>query len=142
MQKFLLTCFALGIALSSYAQERTVTGKVTATEDGSALPGVNVILKGTTSGTSTDGDGNFAVVVPSEGGALIFSFIGLESKEVEIGNRTTVNVSLALDITQLSEVVVVGYGTQTKRDLSGSIASIKGEEIARAPVQSFEQALG
>jgi len=132
----------LGIALSSFAQERTVTGKVTSTEDGSPLPGVNVILKGTTSGTSTDGDGNFSVAVPSNGGALIFSFIGLESKEVEIGERTVVNVSLALDITQLSEVVVVGYGTQSKRDLSGSIASIKGEEIAMAPVQSFEQAMG
>jgi TonB-dependent starch-binding outer membrane protein SusC len=141
MKKFLLTCFALGIALSSFAQERTVTGKVTSTEDGSPLPGVNVILKGTTSGTSTDGDGNYSVAVPSSGGALIFSFIGLESKEVEIGERTVVNVSLALDITQLSEVVVVGYGTQSKRDVSGSIASISGKEIATAPVQSFDQAL-
>jgi TonB-dependent starch-binding outer membrane protein SusC len=142
MQKFLLTCFALGIALCSYAQERTVTGKVTSTEDGSALPGVNVILKGTTSGTSSDADGNYSVTVPSSGGVLIFSFIGLEAREVEIGERSVVNVSLALDITQLSEVVVVGYGTQSKRDLSGSIASIKGDEIAMAPVQSFEQALG
>ncbi|HEY0743227.1 MAG TPA: TonB-dependent receptor [Chryseosolibacter sp.] len=142
MTKYLLMCFVLSIAVSSFAQERNVTGKVTSTEDGSPLPGVNVILKGTTSGTSTDADGNYSVAVPSTGGALIFSFIGLESKEVEIGNRTTVDVSLALDITQLSEVVVVGYGTQTKRDLSGSIASIKGDEIAMAPVQSFEQALG
>ncbi len=142
MNKFLLTCFALGIAVSSFAQERTVTGRVTSTEDGTALPGVNVILKGTTSGTSTDADGNYSVAVPSSGGALIFSFIGLESKEIEIGERTVVNVSLSLDITQLSEVVVVGYGTQTKRDLSGSIASIKGDEIALAPVQSFEQAMG
>ncbi len=142
MKKFLLTCFALGFALYSFAQDRTVAGKVTSTEDGTPLPGVNVIMKGTTSGTSTDADGNFSVNVPSSGGALIFSFIGLESKEVEIGDRTVINVSLALDITQLSEVVVVGYGTQTKRDLSGSIASIKGDEIALAPVQSFEQALG
>ena len=141
MKKFLLTCFALGIALCSYAQERTVTGKVTSTEDGSPLPGVNVILKGTTSGTSTDADGNFSVAVPQSGGSLIFSFIGLEAKEVEIGDRTVVNVSLSLDITQLSEVVVVGYGTQTKRDLSGSIASISGKEIATAPVQSFDHSL-
>jgi TonB-linked SusC/RagA family outer membrane protein len=142
MKKFLLTCFALAIAVYSMAQERIVSGKVTSTEDGTSLPGVNVILKGTTIGSSTDSDGNFQLSVPQSGGALIFSFIGLESKEIEIGDRTVVNVSLALDITQLSEVVVVGYGTQSKRDLSGSIASIKGEEIALAPVQSFEQALG
>lgn len=141
MKKFLLTCFALGIALSSFAQERTVTGKVTSTEDGSPLPGVNVILKGTTSGTSTDGDGNYSVAVPSSGGALIFSFIGLESKEVEIGERTVVNVSLALDITQLSEVVVVGYGTQERRELTGSVTSIASRDIENLVTPSFDNQL-
>src|SRR5687768_2270410 len=99
MKKLLLTCFALGIVLCSFAQERTVTGKVTSTEDGSALPGVNVILKGTTVGTSTDADGNYSLAIPSTGGALVFSFIGLEAKEVPIGDRTVVNISMALDIT-------------------------------------------
>jgi TonB-dependent starch-binding outer membrane protein SusC len=141
MKKFLLTCFALAIALSSFAQERTITGKVTSTEDGSSLPGVNVLLKGTTVGTATDADGKFSLAIPSTGGALIFSFIGLESKEVEIGDRTVVDVSLALDVTQLTEVVVVGYGTQAKRDLTGSIASITGKDIAAMPIQSFDQAL-
>lgn len=118
-----------------------MTGKVTSTEDGSPLPGVNVILKGTTSGTSTDADGNFSVAVPSTGGALVFSFIGLESKEVEIGDRTVVNVSLALDITQLSEVVVVGYGTQERRELTGSVASISSKAIENLVTTSFDAQL-
>src|SRR5690349_4750224 len=105
MKKLLLTCFALGIALCSFAQERTVTGTVTSTEDGSALPGVNVVLKGTTSGTATDSDGKYSLAVPSDGGVLVFSFIGLESKELPIGQSTIMDVTLALDITQLSEVV-------------------------------------
>jgi TonB-linked SusC/RagA family outer membrane protein len=123
------------------AQERTVTGRITSTEDGSTLPGVNVILKGTTQGTTTDADGKYTITVPSTGGTLVFTFIGLQTKEEEIGNRSVVDMSLASDITQLSEVVVVGYGTQSKRDLTGSIASVSGAEIASAPVQSFDQAL-
>src|SRR5690606_36876740 len=117
------------------------SGSITSKEDGSALPGVNVILKGTTNGTATDADGRYSISVPSAGGTLIFSFIGLESKEVEIGERTVVDVTLGLDVTQLGEVVVVGYGTQTRRELSGTVASIKGSDIAIAPVQSFDQAL-
>jgi TonB-linked SusC/RagA family outer membrane protein len=131
----------LAVALISYAQQRTVSGTVTSTEDGSSLPGVNVILKGTTNGTTTDADGKFSLAIPNAGGALVFSFIGLESKEIEIGERTIVDVTLALDVTQLNEVVVVGYGTQTKRDLNGSISSINGSDIKLAPVQSFDQAL-
>jgi len=114
---------------------------VTSTEDGSSLPGVNVLLKDTTIGTTTDADGKFSLSIPSGDGTLVFSFIGLEAKEVNIGNQTVINTTLAMDITQLSEVVVVGYGTQSKRDLTGSIASVKGEDIKFAPVQSFDQAL-
>jgi TonB-linked SusC/RagA family outer membrane protein len=141
MKKYLLTCFSLAIAFYSLAQERTISGTVTSTEDGSSLPGVNVLLKGTTIGTATDADGKFSLSIPSGDGTLVFSFIGLEAKEVNIGNQTVINTTLAMDITQLSEVVVVGYGTQSKRDLTGSIASVKGEDIKFAPVQSFDQAL-
>lgn len=141
MRKSLLFFFACAIAFSAWAQERTITGKVIATDDGSSLPGVNVLLKGTTNGTTTDADGNYSLVVPASGGSLVFTFIGLESKEIEIGDRAVVDVSLGLDVTQLSEVVVVGYGTQQKRDLTGTIASVSGKEIAIAPVQSFDQAL-
>ncbi|MFZ5972847.1 MAG: SusC/RagA family TonB-linked outer membrane protein [Bacteroidota bacterium] len=137
----LALCLSL-LALGAMAQERTVSGKVTSAEDGSAIPGVNVVLKGTTTGTTTDADGGYRLSVPSSGGTLVFSFIGLETKEVAIGERTTVDVALGMDVTQLSEVVVVGYGTQTRKELAGSIASISGGDIALTPVQSFEQALG
>ena len=141
MKKFLLTFFTVCIAFYSLAQDRTVTGKVTSTEDGTPLPGVNVVVKGTTIGTSTDAEGMFSLNVPSEGQFLIFSFIGLESREVAIGDRTVIDIALSADVTQLSEVVVVGYGTQQRRELSGSVASVAGADIAVAPVQSFDQAL-
>jgi TonB-dependent starch-binding outer membrane protein SusC len=144
MKRFLLVCLTAVLALSAnaaWAQDRTVSGTVTSTEDGTSLPGVNVLLKGTTTGTSTDADGKYTLTIPATGGTLVFSFIGLQTQEVAIGERTTVDVALALDATQLSEVIVVGYGTQNKRDISGSIASVSGEKIASAPVQSFDQAL-
>jgi TonB-linked SusC/RagA family outer membrane protein len=128
-------------SVQAFAQDRTVTGRVTSTEDGTPIPGVNVLLKGTSNGTSTDAEGNYSLTVPASGGSLIFSFIGLQTEEIVIGDRSTVDISLALDATQLSEVIVVGYGTQSKRDISGSIASVSGEDIAAMPVQSFDQAL-
>lgn len=131
-------CFAFSEAS---AQEKTVTGRVTSTEDGSGLPGVNVVLKNTTKGTTTDVNGRFSLSVPESGGILVFSFIGLQTQEVEVGARSTVDVSLASDTQQLTEVVVVGYGTQARRDLNGSISSVSGADIAIAPVQSFDQAL-
>lgn len=138
----LLSSVVLLVAASNaFAQERTVSGRVTSTEDGTALPGVNVVLKGTTIGTATDADGRYSMSIPSSGGSLVFSFIGLQTQEIPIGDRSVVDVSLALDATQLSEVVVVGYGTQTRRELSGSVSSISGSEVAIAPVQSFEQAM-
>ncbi|HZY81267.1 MAG TPA: TonB-dependent receptor [Cyclobacteriaceae bacterium] len=147
MRKFLrlknvlitLLVLATGVA---FAQDRVVTGKVTSAEDGTAVPGVNVVVKGTTNGTTTDSDGNYRLSVPSNGGTLVFSFIGLTTEEMSIGDRTIVDISMRADVTQLSEVVVVGYGTQSKRDLSGSIATVSGKDIAALPVQSFEQALG
>src|SRR5438045_3555170 len=125
MKKFLLTSCALVFALSLWAQERTVSGKVSSAEDGSALPGVNVIVKGTTNGTVTDADGNYTLPVPSSGGSLIFSFIGLKTAEIIIGERSTVDIQLSLDVTQLSEVVVTGTGMATeKKKLAISVESI------------------
>src|SRR5690606_23462609 len=107
MKKIVLMYFLLALGSSVWAQERTVSGRVTSADDGSPLPGVNVILKGTSNGTATDADGNYRLSgIPASGGALIFSFIGLQTIEVEIGDRATVDVALSLDVTQLSEVVV------------------------------------
>ncbi len=142
MKKFLLLCFSFVFVLSSvWAQERVILGRVTATEDGSSLPGVNVVLKGTTTGTVTDADGKYSISVPVSGSTLVFSFIGLKTTEVATGERSVVDIQLESDAKQLSEVVVVGYGSQIRQDLTGNIASVKGSAINSMPVASFDQAL-
>lgn len=113
MKRILLLSFmlTLGCAISAFAQ-RTVSGTVTSQEDGSGIPGVNVVLKGTTTGTTTDLDGNYRLSVPEEGGTLQFSFIGLEPQELEIGARSVIDVKMASDVKQLTEVVVTGFGIE------------------------------
>lgn len=123
------------------AQSRTVTGKVTGAGDGSPLPGVSVVVKGTTVGTATNGDGSFSVNVPGDANTLVFRYIGYLTKEVAIGANNTINVALELDNKQLSEVVVVGYGTQTREDLSSSVAVVSAAEIQSKPVPSVDQLL-
>ncbi len=144
MKKFLLLVFMLTFTLGFgevWAQNRTISGKITSIEDGSTLPGVNVVLKGTTIGTVTDIDGNYSLSVPADGGTLVFSFVGLATKEVEIGARSVIDVQMAQDVTELSEVVVTGYGVEQKRDLTGSVASIKSDVIQDVPAQSFDRAM-
>ncbi len=138
----LLLFFALVFASFARAQERTVSGRVTATEDGSSLPGVNVLLKGTSTGTVTDSDGNYKLTIPADGGSLVFSFIGLQTTEIPIGDRTVVDISLGLDVTQLSEVVVTGVGVATdKRRLAISVESVSGDKLPALPSASIDQAL-
>jgi TonB-linked SusC/RagA family outer membrane protein len=128
------------LSFSAMAQDRVVSGRVTSSTDGSPLPGVSVVVKGTTIGSSTDTDGRYQVSV-SGTPTLVFTFIGFTTREVAVGTNTTVNVQMAEDVRALGEVVVVGYGTQEKRDVTGSIASIKAEDIQRTPSPSFETAL-
>lgn len=143
MKKFLLLCFsfvfAAGVVL---AQERTVSGKVTSTEDGSALPGVNVVLKGTTNGTVTDSDGNYKLNVPATGGSLVFSFIGLQTQEAAIGDRTVVDVTLGLDVTQLTEVVVTAQGIEREQKALGfAQTTISSSLLANKPETDVGRAL-
>jgi TonB-linked SusC/RagA family outer membrane protein len=136
MRKFLLwsIVFSVFVAYSSWAQERTVSGKVSSAEDGSGLPGVNVVLKGTTTGTVTDIDGNYRVTVPAEGGVLQFSFIGLASQEVEIGSRSVIDVQMQSDVTELTEVVVTAQGIQKeKKALGYAVTSVAAKEIEQRP---------
>jgi len=120
--------------LSSWAQERTISGKVSSQDDGSGLPGVNVLLKGTSNGTVTDVEGNYKLAVPSSGGRLVFSFIGFTTEEVEIGERTVVDAGLTTDIRQLTEVVVTAQAIQQdKRALGYSVTSISGNVVAQKP---------
>lgn len=121
------------------AQDRMVSGKVVG-DDGSPLPGVTVLIKGTTNGTSSDADGNYKISVGSNA-TLLFSFIGFKTQEVAVGSQSTINVKLASDDKMLSEIVVTGYGTQEKREITGSITSLKGDVIQNLPLQSFDRAL-
>lgn len=108
-----------------------VTGKVTSQEDQSPLPGVNIFVKGTTVGTTTAADGTYSLEVPDERSILVFSFIGYQTQEVTVGSRLVVDVVLITDITSLSEVVVVGYGTQRKSDLTGAVSLADPEEMTK-----------
>ncbi|KAB7731269.1 SusC/RagA family TonB-linked outer membrane protein [Rudanella paleaurantiibacter] len=128
------------LCLPVLAQDIAVSGRVTSSDDGSALPGVSVQVKGTTRGTTTDASGNYRLNAPANA-QLVFSFIGYKTQEVAVGNRTTVNLSLASDASVLNEVVVVGYGTQSKKTITGAIATVDGKSISDKPVQSFDQAL-
>ncbi len=125
--------------LVSFAQQ-TVTGKVTAAEDGSGIPGVNVLEKGTTNGTVSDADGNFRISVGSNA-TLVFSFVGYATQEVAVGSQSTVNVALQSDVTALSEVVVVGYGTQEKKEITSSVTSVKAEDFNKGTVNDPVQLL-
>lgn len=121
--------------------EIDVTGRVISSEDGSALPGVSVAIKGTTTGAITDAEGRYRITVPNAESILVFSFVGFLTEEITTGNRTTIDVRLAGDLKSLSEVVVVGYGTQKKSDLTGSVSSITAKDIRQVPVASLDQAL-
>ncbi|MDH5380690.1 MAG: TonB-dependent receptor [Cyclobacteriaceae bacterium] len=123
------------------AQALQVNGKVISSEDKKPIPGVNIIIKGTTRGVTTDAEGNFRIEVPDSKSVLIFSFIGFTSQEIEVGNQTTINLTLEVDITQLETVVVIGYGTQKKSDLTGAVSSISEEDMKATIVNSFDQAL-
>ncbi|MCL5130506.1 TonB-dependent receptor [Algibacter sp. L4_22] len=126
--------------LLGYAQNKTITGQVSE-EYGGALPGVSVLLKGTSTGAMTDFDGNFTLQVSGEGGTLVFSYIGMATQEIEIGNKTVINTVMITSETALNEVVVVGYGTQKKSDVTGSVVSVSPETLESRPRASLEQML-
>ncbi len=122
------------------AQNRTVTGTVTSDEEG-ALPGVNILVKGTQTGTVTDVEGNYRIEVASDDAVLVFSAVGYTTEDATVGNQSTIDMLLVPDIKSLSEVVVVGYGNQERAKVSSAISSVSGEEIADLPVATPEQAL-
>ena len=140
--KTIFGLFLLCLFLVSWqvrAQE-VVSGTVTSADDKSALPGASVSLKGTRIGTTTDSKGKFSINAKANS-TLVFSFVGYKTIEIAIGGKSIINASLPTSDNALDEVVVVGYGTSLKKDLSGSVASVSAEEIKSMPITSFEQGL-
>ena len=123
--------WASGAEANLEFQDRLVTGKVISVEDSQGIPGVNIIIKGTSLGTVTDANGRYSLSAPAAESVLVFSSIGFSTTEVVVGSQSTIDVSLTADVTTLSEVIVTGYGTQEKRDVTASIASIKGDALVR-----------
>lgn len=119
---------------------QALTGKVI-DEKGEGLPGVNIIIKGTSKGATTNTSGEYQIDITDKGTILVFSFVGYLTQELEVGSRTTLDVTLKVDDKALEEVVVVGYGTQRKSDLTGAISSIKAEDLKKLPTTSFDQAI-
>lgn len=126
----------------SYSQQndRKVSGKVTG-ENGEGISGVTVQIKGGTSGTRTDASGGFSISIPDRGAVLVFSHTGFVTQEITVRTETDVSVSLVADASSLGEVVVIGYGTQKRSDLTGSIATVKGADLNKLPTQRVDQAL-
>lgn len=145
MRTFLSACCVLlclfVLQAQAQQQQQRISGRVTDAEEESGLPGVTVIVKGTSTGTTTDSDGNFSMQVPSQNAVLVFSYVGYQSSEVTVGNKSVINVSLQPDVGQLDEVVVIGFGQKKKKDLTGSISTVGTEQIGKINAASPQFAL-
>ena len=121
-------------------QEIEVSGTVTDAQTGDPLPGVNIVVQGTTTGTTTDMDGNYTLEVPADA-TLVFSFVGYQERTIRVRGREEINVAMQQAVTELEEVVAIGYGTVKKEDATGAVGSVGGDELAKGAVSSPEQAL-
>ncbi|QCR21303.1 TonB-dependent receptor [Pontibacter sp. SGAir0037] len=128
------------IAAAQTVEVINVSGTITGAEDGSPLIGANVVEKGTSNGATTDVQGKFKLSVPANA-TLVVTYLGYQVKEVSVNNQTSINVSLVADEKQLKEVVVIGYGTADRADVTGSIQEVRMPDLAKAPVKSFDEAL-
>lgn len=120
-----------------HAQRGTVTGTITEVSNGEALTGVNVLVKGTTIGVTSDIDGNYSINVPSLQDTLVYVFLGFQSQEIPINGRTTIDVAMVVQIFSADEMIVVGYGSQRRSDVTGSVASVSSETISEIPITSL-----
>ncbi|MBT6763879.1 MAG: hypothetical protein HOA90_05030, partial [Prolixibacteraceae bacterium] len=126
---FLLLASFMAFSLGSFAQTKQVTGTVTE-DSGATIPGVSIVVQGTTVGTITDLDGKFTLNVPSEANVLVFSYVGMLKQEIEIGNQTIIDVLLQPDVIGVDEIVVIGYGTRMKEELTGAVSTVSAEKLA------------
>jgi len=139
VRRYVVVLLVFGTMIS-FAQDRTVTGKVTSADDGTGIPGVNILEKGTTNGTVSDSDGNFRINVGANA-TLVFSFVGYSTQEVAVGSQSSVNVTLQSDVTALSEVVVTGYGTQEKKEITSSVVALSEKEFNKGNINDPSQLL-
>jgi len=136
----LIALFAF-MGFQLFAQTKTITGTATVAADGSTLPGVAVVVKGTTIGTVTDLDGNFTLQVPTDAQTLQFMFVGMKTTEVEIGSQTVIDIAMEEDFLNLEEVIVTGYSTVEKNQITGSTVQVSGDVVKDVPVVSVDQTL-
>ncbi|MDX1909072.1 MAG: TonB-dependent receptor [Bacteroidia bacterium] len=129
------------VPVALWAQDRTVSGSVTAGDDNSPLSGATVIVKGTTRGVFTDGEGKFTIAVPDLNGTLVFSYLGFATTEVPLTGRTNITVAMERENVSTEEVIITGYTAQSRRDVTGAVSSISSEDLLAAPVTGVEQAL-
>ena len=141
MSLLLLLCWLLLPAATALGQSLRVSGRVLDAGANTGLPGVNVTVKGTSTGAVTDANGAYNLNVPTANATLVYSFIGYLTQEITVDSRTTIDVSLAADTKSLNEVVVVAYGTQKRADVTGAVATIGASEIKDLPVTQFAQKL-
>jgi TonB-dependent SusC/RagA subfamily outer membrane receptor len=139
-KQFIYSILLMLLSLQVMAQSK-ITGTVTDAKDGSPLPGVTVLVKGVQGGTQTDVNGGYSIQVAAPNATLVFSYTGYTSQEVSAAGKTTIDVKLTAEIRNLNEVVVIGYGTARKSDLTGSVASVKAERLLDEPVPNLTQAL-
>src|SRR5690606_24555997 len=133
--------FLCGAATFGQNTSFEVSGTVSSSDTGETLPGANVLIKGTTTGSVSNMDGRFTIVVPSSSAVLVISSIGYVAQEITVGNRTNIDVVMEPDITSLSEVVVVGYGTQERAKVTGAISSVTAEDLTQLAVPDLASAL-
>ncbi|MGM0530216.1 MAG: carboxypeptidase-like regulatory domain-containing protein, partial [Bacteroidota bacterium] len=136
-----LLMFVLFVGFSASAQNQ-ITGTVTNAETEEPIPGVSVVVQSqTTIGTTTDMDGNYSLEVPSDAETLVFSFVGMQTQEVSIQGRSTINVEMEPSVQEMEEVVVTGYGTTRKREFTGSMSDVQSEQLERVTMESVDQLL-
>jgi TonB-linked SusC/RagA family outer membrane protein len=142
IRKLLFTVLLHSLLLTTvWAQDRQVSGKVTAAEDGTSLPGVNIVVQGTTKGTTTDAEGNYTIQLGPSENTLVFTFVGFTTITETVGDRTVIDVVMGSDITSLGEVVVIGYGVAKKSDVTGAVATVKAEDLNKIPSSTAAEAL-
>lgn len=141
MKKFTLLFTLSLISCGWLFAQRQVSGKVTSSDDGASLPGVTILEKGTTNGTISDMDGNYTITVPEDGATLTFSFVGYQTQEYQVGSKAQLDVTLQLDLTELNEIVVIGYGQVQKEDLTGAVATVDSKDFNKGVLSSPQDLL-